>query len=413
MFFRRMGLADESRGRWPSRAGQLWALADAQRDSLVAFTRRLVGIPSLSGHEGDVAAEVQAEMRRLGYDEVTVDALGNVVGRVRGGEGCTVALLSHLDQVDVGGEAEWPVPPFAATVREGAIWGRGTMDMKGSLAAQVHAAGALKSAGVPLPGDVVVVGTVLEEVGSLGARHLAASLRVDCAVVGEATGLDVSRGHRGRIELAVTVTGRAVHASVPARGVNPHEVLARFIARLPELAGTRDDSLGPSSVAPTLYTCDQASANVIPGRCTLHLDWRYVPAESPDAIVSQVQALLDECLIPGSQGRVCVVARPRRTYTRHEEDFPMISPPFLRAEDDPLIAAARDALAEALGRPVGVKTWRFATDGGHLAEAGIPCLGFGPGDEALAHTVREHVAVDELVAGMAGYMALVWRLGQG
>lgn len=391
---------------------RLWALADAQREALVDFTRRLVCIPSLPGHEGDVAAAVQAEMRRLDFDAVTADAVGNVMGRVRGGEGRTVMLLSHLDQVDVGDEGEWPFPPFAATVHEGAIWGRGTMDMKGALGAQVYAAGALKVAGIPLPGDVVVVSTVMEEIGGLGARHLAALLRADCAVVGEATGLDVSRGHRGRVELEVSVTGRAVHASVPSQGVNPHAVLARFITRLSELAMVEDASLGPSTVASTLYYCDQDSANVIPGRCTLHLDWRYVPSESPDAIVARVQALLDECLIPGSHGEVRVAVQARRTYTGLEEEWPAISPPFLRAVDDPLVADACDALAAALGRSVSVKTWGFATDGGHLAEAGVPCLGFGPGQEHLAHTVQEHIAVGELVAGMVGYMALVERLGR-
>lgn len=398
---------------------QLWSLTDERREALVDFTRRLMRIPSLPGHEGDVAALVQTEMRRLAFDEVTADAVGNVVGRVRGGDGRTVALLSHLDQVDVGDEDKWPFPPFAATVHEGAIWGRGAMDIKGPLAAQLYAAGALKATGIPLPGDVLLASAVMEEIGGLGARHLAASASLradrvaDCVVVGEASGLDVSRGHRGRVELAVTVTGRAVHASVPARGVNPHAVLARLIARLPELAMSTDASLGPSTVTPTLYHCDQVSANVIPGRCTLHLDWRYVPAESPDAIVARVQALLDECLVPGSRGQVRIAAKPWRTYTGHEQDLPALSPPFLRGADDSLITAARDALASVFDRPVGVKTWGFTTDGGHLAAAGIPCLGFGPGQERLAHTVQEHIAVDELVAGMVGYMALIWRLGQG
>jgi len=191
-------------------------------------------------------------------------------------------------------------------------------------------------------------------------------------VIGEATGLDVSRGHRGRVELEVVVTGRSVHASVPARGVNPHEVLARFIARLPELRLAHDAGLGASNVAPTLYHCDQASANVIPGRCTLHLDWRYVPAEAPAAIVAQVQALLDDCLIPGSQGQVRIASRRWQTYTGHQETLPLLSPAFVRTEDDPLIVTAAGALTAALGRPAHVKTWHFTTDGGHLAEAGVP-----------------------------------------
>ncbi len=390
----------------------LLALAQTHRSDLVGFARRLVQTASPSGHEAEVAHLIKTEMERLGFDEVTTDPVGNVIGRVRGGRGPVLMFNGHMDHVDPGDPTGWSHPPYGGDVTDGDLWGRGSVDMKGPLAAMVYAAGLIKLHGLSLPGDLVVACVVMEELGGLGTRAMVSRLKPAMAVVGEPSDGRLMRGHRGRVELVVRVTGRPVHASMPEQGVNPHYALARFLARLETLPMTQDPIFGASSVAPTLYRTDQTSPNVIPGEARLTLDWRNVPGETPEEIVEKLRRLLSECLPPGAEGQVQVVTDRLTTYAGYVEDFPSIFPSFALPNDHPLLQAARHTLSQALGRPVPTATWSFATDGGHLMAAGVPTVGFGPGDPRLAHTNRERLPVAALVEGLVGYVALATRLGK-
>jgi succinyl-diaminopimelate desuccinylase len=390
----------------------LRALAQAHRADLVNFTRKLVQTPSLPGHEDQLANLVATEMRLLDFDEVTADDMGNVVGWIRGGRGPTLMFNGHMDHVDPGPAAGWPHPPYGGDVAADELWGRGSVDMKGPLAAMVYAAGLAKRYALPLPGDLVVAGVVMEEIGGAGTRGLTRRLKPDLAVVGEASGGRLMRGHRGRIELVVRVTGRAAHASVPNKGINPHYTLARFLAQIETLPMTPDEVFGSSSVAPTLYRTDQTSANVIPAEAQLTLDWRNVPGETPEQIVERVNRLLAGCLSPGVEGAVSVATSRFASYTGYVEDAPAIFSSFVVPADHPFLNAARRVLGETLGQPPEVDVWRFATDGGWLAAAGVTTIGFGPGDPALAHTSLERMPIGALVDGLAGYMALASRLNR-
>jgi succinyl-diaminopimelate desuccinylase len=390
----------------------LRALAQDHQAHLVNFMRRLVQTPSLPGHEDQLASLIAAEMRELDFDEVTTDDVGNVVGWIRGSRGPTLMFNGHMDHVDPGPVAGWPHPPYGGDVAADEVWGRGSVDMKGPLAAMIYAGGLAKRYALPLPGDLIVACVVMEETGGAGTRELVRRLKPDMAVVGEASGGRLMRGHRGRIELAVRVTGRAAHASVPDKGINPHYTLARFLAQIETLPMTRDEAFGSSSVAPTLYRTDQTSANVIPAEAQLTLDWRNVPGETPEQILERVNRLLAGCLSPGVEGTVSVATSHFVSYTGYVEDAPSIFSSFIVPADHPFLNAARRVLGETLGQPPEVDVWRFATDGGWLAAAGIATIGFGPGDPALAHTNRERMPIGALVDGLAGYMALASRLNR-
>ena len=163
---------------------QLRERAEARRGDLIAFAQELVQTPSMPGQEGDVAALLHAEMVRLGYDEVWVDEVGNVLGCIAGSGGPSLLFNGHMDHVDAGDPALWPHPPFGGEIHNGELWGRGAADMKGALAAMVHAGGLILSLGAVPPGDLIVSAVVQEEVGGLGARHLARTLPLERAVVG-------------------------------------------------------------------------------------------------------------------------------------------------------------------------------------------------------------------------------------
>jgi succinyl-diaminopimelate desuccinylase len=372
----------------------------------VDFLRRLIRTPSPPGEEGAAARLVVEEMRRLGFDGVRTDEAGNVVGLIRGeARRPSLMLNTHLDHVDPGDPEAWPFPPYSGELDGDRVWGRGAVDIKGPLAAQVYAAGTLAEGPRP-PGDLYVTAVVQEEVGGLGAAHLVAGLRTDLVVVGEPSRNTLRRGHRGRAEIEVCFSGRSAHASVPHLAVNPLEAAAAFVGRLDRIPRGDHADLGVSTLVPTLIRTDQSSSNVIPSRVWLTLDWRSVPGEDPETMRRHLESLGEEVRIEGGGVEVRVREVELRTYTGMVRRVPAAHPPFLVSADNPAVRTAERILGEALGRSEPAGIWRFATDGGHFARAGLRVLGFGPGDERLAHTVEESIAVAELEEAVAAYRAL-------
>jgi succinyl-diaminopimelate desuccinylase len=373
----------------------------------VEFTQRLIQTESLPGREGKITELVRREMETLGYDEVHTDEAGNLFGLVKGrGEAPAVMFNTHLDHVDVGDPSRWPYPPFGSEIHDGKIWGRGAMDIKGPLAAQVYGVGQLVAEGTRPPGDVYVSGTVQEEIGGLGARHVITYFSVPLVVIGEASSNQLRRGHRGRIELVLHVLGKSVHASIPRQGVNPLEVVARFILRLQELKLHPHPDLGPSSVAPTLIRTDQTSANVIPAEAWLTCDWRNVAGETAEDVRKILLEVAESCYIEGAKAVVEIPSVARESYTGYKADVPADFPSFITPADHPAVLGAQRILGNAIGLEEPPAVWRFATDGGHFAKAGMTVIGFGPGDETLAHTVQEHIEISALETAMAGNRAL-------
>lgn len=372
----------------------------------LSFLRDVLRIPSLPGEEGDVARRLERELGSLGFDRVEVDDAGNVLGKLDGRrEAPSLLLVTHLDVVDAGDPTAWDHPPFGGEVDEGRIWGRGAVDIKGPLAAQVHGAARVAADGGP-PGDVWVAAVVGEEVGGLGARHLVGRLGADLVLVGEPSSNELRRGHRGRAEIEVRFGGISAHASAPERAVNPLYALARFLDRLPGLELPEHEELGRATVAPTLVGTDQRSANVIPGAASLTLDCRLVPGHSAEDVRARVEAVARDAADEAGSVGVEIPSRTRRSWTGYEADFPADNPAFVLPLDHPALVSAADVLEGPLGRRPPVGVWGFATDGGHFSRAGHTVVGFGPGEESLAHTVRESLAVSELEEAVGAYAAL-------
>ncbi|MDP2496972.1 MAG: M20/M25/M40 family metallo-hydrolase [Candidatus Palauibacterales bacterium] len=366
------------------------------RDRCVEFLQQLIRTESPPGGEEEVAGLVRDEMEELGYDEVRVDDAGNVLGLVAGrGEAPTVTFNTHLDHVDAGDPEAWEHPPFGGEVHDGRVWGRGAADIKGPLAAQVHGAGRL-AGGDPPAGDVWVTATVQEEVGGLGARHLAERRDLGLVVVGEPSQNELRRGHRGRVELQVRVRGRSAHASAPERGANPLRVMGRFLTDLETLDHPVSPDLGPSTLVPTRLSTDQESANVIPGEARLTLDCRTVPGQSAESVRERLEPLLERSLVLGTEGEVAIPRFDRVSYTGMRMTMPADNPAFVLPEDHPAVRSAVETLTPHFDGDVPVDLWTFATDGGHFARAGGTVIGLGPGEESLAHTVEESIAVEEL-----------------
>ncbi len=393
---------------------KLWQEAEALREPMVDFTRRLVQTRSLPGQEAEVAQVVAEEMRRLQYDEVTIDEVGNVIGRLRPSgtnsksSGKRIMFNTHLDHVDVGDESKWPYPPYGAHVKDGEIWGRGTSDLKGSLACHIYMGALLKRLEVPLRNDIYVAGVVLEEVGGLGSAVLGDLMPVDYVVVGEPSENNLMLGHRGRFEVHITITGKSVHASVPNSGINPLYSMAQLLSQVENMEFAIDPrypALGPTSIAPTLFSTDQTSPNVLPGECKLVLDVRNTPADTPDVLLAQIRPMLQRSLHSGASGEAEVPPVTLTSYTGLSRTFSGHGA-FALAPDSPLVLQCRSLLNAAMKHEVPLGIWRFATDAGHFIERGMQVIGYGPGYENVIHTIEERISIDKMVEGMVGNAAL-------
>jgi putative selenium metabolism hydrolase len=388
-------------------------MRDVSFDRAIAFARDLIRIPSLPGAEREIAERVRAELEDLGFDDVWIDAVGNVLGRVRGrNEAPSVMLSCHLDAVDVGDPTAWEHDPFAADLADGHLHGRGAMDIKGPLALQTYAAAGFLDDRPA--GDILVAHTVLEERGGLGMDTLLRSgeIRPGAVIIGEATGGDVCIGHRGRAEIIVEVVGVAGHASAPERARNPLAVLPALLPAIERFSGMlgEDPILGASTLAPTMVETLPRSRNVIPDRVRITLDWRVLPGlDREDAVASVTTFLQEHVRLPaGFSMSVAFAVETQRTYTGVEEERRLFTPGFLLGADHPVVRAAARAVGEATGRAPAVRPWTFATDGGYTCGVhGIPTVGFAPGEERYAHTNRERLPLDEASVAFAAYPSLV------
>jgi putative selenium metabolism hydrolase len=385
-------------------------------DNAIRFAQDLIRIPSLPGAEDAVSDRVQAEMRELGYDEVFSDELGNAIGIIRGaGAAPSVLLNCHMDIVAAGDPAEWEFPPFEGRVEGGFLHGRGAMDIKGPLAIQTHAAAELKGrAG----GDVIVAHTVFEERGGWGMRHFLenSGLEPGVVIIGESTHGDVTIGHRGRAELEVAISGLAGHASAPDRARNALHLLPAVIRALEDL-GARQESdpiLGPATLVPSMVDVLPESRNVIPDSVVVTGDWRILPGDTDESLLSRVRealkAHLPDSLPDGLSVEARMARETQRAFTGVEVEKSLLTPGFLMDPDHPVVRAAAGAVGQRddAAAPATVRPWTFATDGGWSCGVfGIPTVGFAPGEERHAHTNTERLELSEAEWAYDRYPGLI------
>ena len=214
-------------------AARLAERAQAYEADIVRFMRELVAIPAESSHEEPVIARIRQEMEKVGFDEIRVDGMGNILGRI--GSGKTIVMMdSHTDTVGIGDPKEWAWDPYQGKVEDGYIYGRGTCDQRAGMVSMVYAGKLIKELGLGGDYTVYMVGSVQEEdCDGLPWLYILKEdgIRPDCVVITEPSRLGIYRGHRGRMEIEVHLRGKSCHASAPERGDNPIYKMSRLVAR--------------------------------------------------------------------------------------------------------------------------------------------------------------------------------------
>jgi putative selenium metabolism hydrolase len=380
---------------------------------MTAFAQRLVQTPSPSAEEGQVAALIAEEMRSAGFGDVTVDRMGNVIGRLGPGSGKKLLYNAHMDTVGVGDRSNWATDPYGGDIHRGVLYGRGAADMKGALAAMIYGCKALIESGTQLNGDLYVAAVVQEEpCEGLAMRHIVEEegLRPDWVVLGEATNLQVSRGQRGRIEFRVTIKGRSSHASAPERGINAIYEAARIVVGIELLAPrlNHDSFLGKGSIAVTDISSTAGSRNAIPDSCTLYIDQRLTTGETESRALAELRRVLTR---EGVQATIEIPVYRGTSYTGHQAEGRQHFPSWVTSVDAPLLVHATHAIEDTLGFVPRLGKWDFSTDGVYTAGvAGIPTIGFGPGEERYAHTAEEQIKIKDMVSAARVYAELARRM---
>jgi putative selenium metabolism hydrolase len=382
-------------------------------EAMTTFLQELVRIPSLSHHEGAVAARLADEMRSVGLDEVWTDRIGNVIGRIGSGEGPRLLLNGHLDTVDVGDPKRWLHAPYDGVEKDGILYGRGACDMKGGLAAMVYGAKALLDSRVDLAGDLYLVGVVQEEpCEGLGMRVLVEEegIRPDYVVLCEPSDLQVRLGHRGRLEMQMDVRGRAAHASSPSLGDNAIHNAARLIFGL-ELLASRlptDPFLGQGSLTVTEIESEAASRNAVPDRCTFYVDRRLTLGETENKALAEVQNIINT---EEMDAQVRVTEYRSTSYAGYECRIKNAFPAWAMPEHHPLVQTTTRCVRETLGYRPRLGRWAFSTDGTYTSGvANIPTVGFGPGEERYAHTLDDQVRLKDVADAARVYARLAIEL---
>ena len=372
---------------------------------MIEFLRNLIQTRSLSGKENGVAELVSREMKKLGY-VVEMDEMGSIVGR-RGREGGkTILFDAHMDHIGEGSPESWTHEPYKAEVVNGKMYGRGTVDMKGSLAAMLYGCAA-----PDLKGRIYVTCVVHEETSEgVATRKIIEDrgLKIDACVLGEPTDLKLSIGQRGRCVLRVTTTGVISHASMPELGVN---ALYKMMPVIERIRGENehmphDAFLGTGSMAITSISASPGAGPIVPDRCEILVDRRLVPGESLEGVLQQMDMLLLDA-------NVELVEDELLCYTGLKTRVKQYFPGWITDANHWVVKQSLEALGDALGRQPDIVGWKFSTDGVATAgELSIPTLGFGPGDPSLAHQPDEHIFLSDVVSAAQGFSNLSYRLSE-
>ena len=391
--------------------------ADAMeiKADLVKFMQDIIRIPSLSSEEGAVVERARQEMLRIGYDEVTVDPMGNLLGRIGNGPR-VIAFDGHIDTVDVGDPELWDRDPHSGDIEDGILYGRGTSDMKGGVASSIYAGAILKKRGIPENVTFYATATVQEEdCDGLCWQYIINEddLRPDLVVITEPTSLRIYRGHRGRMEMEVRTSGVSCHGSAPERGDNAVYKMAGVIADIEKLNERLEprDPLGKGTVTISEIRSTSPSLCAVADGCTIHLDRRLTIDETEDTAVAEILALPS---VQKAKATVTVLDYSVPSYTGLTYPTRKYYPTWEMGESEPEVQAAVTAYVEAFDKEPEVGHWTFSTNG--VATAGmhhIPTVGFGPGHEHFAHAPNEQTEVEHLVCCVAFYSALVDQFAKG
>ena len=379
--------------------------ASTYEGDLYRFLRDMIAIPSTSCNEGLLVKRIVREMTKLGYDQVEVDPMGNVMGRIGSGEK-VIVFDGHIDTVDVGVRNNWDFDPFKGKEDDTYIYGRGASDQEGGFAAAVYAAKVIKDLNLAQDMTIWVVGSIQEEdCDGLCWQYLLDEgiLKPDFVVLTEPSALKIHRGHRGRMEIKVSVEGISAHGSAPERGINAIYKMAKIIRDLEALNKElkTDDFLGKASLTVSEIFYTSPSRCAVADGCWISVDRRLTAGETAESALEEIRNLQG---VVSANGRVSMYGYSKPSYTGYVKEVACYFPTWILEEDHPICISMVETYRTLFDKEPVVDKWTFSTNGVSIMGLhNIPCIGFGPGHEEEAHAPNEKIRKSELMDAVKQY----------
>ena len=381
-------------------------LSKKYEPDMVKFLRDMIRIPSESAKEREVIQRIKKEMEKVGFDEIRIDPMGNILGRVGSGKK-VIAMDAHIDTVGVGDQNAWKWDPYEGKLENGIIYGRGASDQEAGMASMVYAAKIIKDLKLENNYTLWITGTVQEEdCDGLCWQYILKEKIIDrpeVVVITEPTNLNIYRGHRGRMEIGVTTNGVSCHGSAPERGKNAVYMMAKVVNEIEKLNERikHDEFLGKGSVTVSYIECNTPSLCAVPDRAYIHLDRRLTQGETRESAVAEVKDAIKRAQIEAS---VEVLKYNTPSYTGLVYEIDKYYPTWVLSENHVVCKAAVKNYKDVLGITPKVDKWTFSTNGvATMGTMGVPTIGFGPAHEIHAHAISDQVPVEHLVKACAWY----------
>lgn len=380
-------------------------LEEAKKNELTELCRTLIQRRSYSGEEREMAEFLRKYYLDAGFDRAEIDKYGNIVAHIKGNRpGKCILFDGHIDTVPVGNRSDWSHDPFAGEIENGRLYGRGTTDMKGSVAAFSFAAKEFVTAhGHDFAGELCMAGVVHEECfEGISARAISEAVKPDLVVIGEASEMNLKCSQRGRAEIILETFGIPCHSSNPEKGVNAVYAICKIIEEFRKVAPVKNPEMAGDGIMELtdIKSAPYPGASVVPEYCRATYDRRLLVGETRESVLAPLQAILDRLQKedPSIRAKVSFSEGKELCYTGETIAADRFFPGWLVDKKEDFVQKIYNKVCEK-GYAPKLTGYSFCTNGSHYAgEAGIPCIGIGPSKENIAHTIDEYVELSELHA---------------
>jgi putative selenium metabolism hydrolase len=387
-------------------SAKIQELVEGYREDIITFLKELCAIPSHDSQIREVGERVQAEMEKMGFDDVWWDSMGNVIGRI--GDGPVKLMYdTHIDTVGIGDPEEWDWDPFEGKEENGVFFARGACDEKNSTPGMVYGLAIAKQLGLLDGVTAYVFGNMEERNDGIACHALVEheGLKPDFVVIGEPTKMQIYRGHKGRVEMKVVAKGKSAHAASNFMGDNAVYKVVPIIDAISKLEPKLgdDDFLGHGRITVTKVEVQTPSLNAVPDEAVVYIDQRITFGEDPQDALQRIKDIIGD----RDDIEASILYDDEESYTGFAFGADKIYPAWALDNDDPFVQAGVEAGLAVYGEAPNTGKWDFSTNGIYWrGKAGIPSIGFGPGDELHAHTVLDQVKLSDVVDSTKWYAAL-------